>query len=108
MPCKQTILKNGEIIGGITIEPKPSMDNIINIGYIIICKEKQKKGNGKNIIALLFCLDPKVTKITAMPIENSIRFPDSLRFWKKMGKENHHTGNIEIDREEFIKMFFNE
>lgn len=101
MLCEQTILKDGKTIGGITIDQ--SIDNIIHIEHMIICKEEQKNRNGTKIIALLFCLYPKVTNIKALPTENGFRFPDSIGFWRKMGKENHHTGEVEIAREEFNK-----
>ncbi|MFZ3383493.1 MAG: hypothetical protein WA144_06170 [Candidatus Methanoperedens sp.] len=102
MLCNQTILKDGKTIGGITIDQ--SIDNIIHIGHMIICKEEQKNRNGTKVIALLFCLYPKATNIKALPTENSFSFPDSIGFWRKMGNENNHTGEIEITREEFIKL----
>lgn len=99
----QTISKDGNNIGGITIKNVNDEENIVGVDAIEF--EKIRKGHGRNIIGWIFC-DTKIEKILASPVDKS------RVFWQKMGIVDikHHreddTNQGEYEGEIIREIFF--
>jgi hypothetical protein len=94
---KQTISKDGKDIGGIDITPNE--EGIVVINGIAFAKQERNKGNGRKVLAMIFC-DTKVEKILAASVDKSIEF------YRKMGADINSQKNydVEIIREKFFQI----